>query len=117
MSGWQLHWPILPVLTYDAIDSVIDRINAGDKPLALYIFDRTRARVEEITRRVAALTDKLPRQEQIKDLRVMLEELTMDNGLLTPTLKVKRRQVEERFGALIEDMYAKVAQAKDRLHH
>ena len=73
--------------------------------------------VEEITRRVAALTDKLPRQEQIKDLRVMLEELTMDNGLLTPTLKVKRRQVEERFGALIEDMYAKVAQAKERLHH
>ena len=73
--------------------------------------------VEEIKRRVEALTDRLPSQEKVKDLRVMLEELTMDNGLLTPTLKVKRRQVEERFSALIEDMYAKVTQAKDRLGH
>ena len=71
--------------------------------------------VDEIKRRVAALTDKLPSQEKIKDIRVALEEFTMDNGLLTPTLKVKRRQVEERFAALIEEMYAKVAHVKDRL--
>ena len=63
---------------------------------------------EEIRRRVEKLTERLPSQEKIKDFRVMLEEFTMDNGLLTPTLKVKRRQVEERFHALIEDMYAKV---------
>lgn len=65
--------------------------------------------MEEIRRRVALLTDKLPSQERVKDIRVMLEELTLDNGLLTPTLKVKRRQVEERFGALIEEMYDKVS--------
>ena len=68
--------------------------------------------VEELKGRVARLTDRLPSQERIKDLRVMLEEFTMDNGLLTPTLKVKRRQVEERFATLIEDMYARVS---DRL--
>ena len=68
----------------------------------------------EIRRRVEALTEKLPSQEKIKDLRVMLEEFTMDNGLLTPTLKVKRRQVEERFQALIEDMYAR---ARERRKH
>ena len=72
--------------------------------------------LEEIKRRVAALTDKLPSQEKVKDIRVMLEELSMDNGLLTPTLKVKRRQVEERFAALIEEMYEKVSQIKDRRH-
>ncbi len=73
--------------------------------------------LDEIRRRVDQLTEKLPSQDRIKDLRVMLEEFTMDNGLLTPTLKVRRRQVEERFAALIEDMYAKLAEAKDRLTH
>ena len=70
--------------------------------------------VDEIKRRVSALTEMLPSQEQIKDLRVALEEFTMENGLLTPTLKVKRRQVEERFESLIEDMYAKVQERRER---
>ncbi|MFP5415305.1 MAG: AMP-dependent synthetase/ligase [Actinomycetes bacterium] len=70
--------------------------------------------VEEIRRRVERLTEHLPSQERIKDLRVMLEEFSMDNGLLTPTLKVKRRQVEERFATLIEDMYARVNEFRGR---
>ena len=64
--------------------------------------------VAEIKRRVAALTAKLPSHEQIKDLRVALEEFTLDNGLLTPTLKVKRKEVEKRFAELIEGMYSQV---------
>ncbi len=68
--------------------------------------------VEEMRNRLSALTAKLPSQEQIKDFRVMLEEFTMDNGLLTPTLKVRRKQVEERFSHLIEDMYARVRGAR-----
>ena len=32
----------------------------------------------------------------------------MDNGLLTPTLKVKRREVEARFKAMVDDMYARL---------
>ena len=35
------------------------------------------------------------------------EEFTMDNGLLTPTLKVRRREVEARFKALVDEMYAR----------
>lgn len=54
LSCEEIFGPILPVLTYDETDHVIDRINAGDKPLALYIFDRNRARVEEITRRTTS---------------------------------------------------------------
>lgn len=64
--------------------------------------------VAEIKRRVASLTAKLPSHEQIKDLRVALEEFTLDNGLLTPTLKVKRKEVEKRFAQLIEEMYSSV---------
>lgn len=65
--------------------------------------------VDEIKRRVAAMTARLPNHEQIKDLRVMIEEFTQENGLLTPTLKVKRREVEKRFAQIIEDMYARLA--------
>ena len=64
---------------------------------------------EHLQRRVQELTSKLSHHEQIRDLRVMLEEFSMDNGLLTPTLKVKRREVEQRFKDMIDDMYAKVA--------
>ena len=64
---------------------------------------------EEIRRRVAAMTAKLPHQEQIRDLRVLWDEFTMDNGLLTPTLKVRRREVEKRFTEVVEEMYSRIA--------
>lgn len=60
---------------------------------------------EELRRRVADLTAKLPSQERPRATEVMDEDLTMDNGMLTPTLKVRRRQVEERFKELIDGMY------------
>ncbi len=70
------------------------------------ITDALRARVE-------GLTSKLASHEQIKDLRVLLEEFSMDNGLLTPTLKVKRKEVEQRFGQLIDDMYSKARRFRE----
>ena len=60
---------------------------------------------EELRRRVADLTAMLPIQERPKATELMNGDLTMDNGLLTPTLKVRRRQVEERFKGLIDGMY------------
>ncbi|MGO4958086.1 AMP-dependent synthetase/ligase [Luteococcus sp. Sow4_B9] len=71
---------------------------------------------EEVRQRVAALTEKLPSHEQIRDLRVLLEEFTLDNGLLTPTLKVKRREVEKRFSETIDDMYVKLQERRRGSH-
>ena len=34
------------------------------------------------------------------------EDFTVDNGMLTPTLKVKRRAVEQRHAGAIEQAYA-----------
>ncbi|MGD8215468.1 AMP-dependent synthetase/ligase [Aestuariimicrobium sp. Y1814] len=68
--------------------------------------------MDELRARVSALTAKLPSHEQIKDLRASIEEFSMDNGLLTPTLKVRRREVEKKFQAAIDDMYAKLAEMR-----
>lgn len=63
---------------------------------------------EELRARAARLTEKLPKHMQFKDMRVSLEEFSVANGLLTPTLKVRRREVEKHFHELIEEMYTKL---------
>ncbi|MES2814603.1 MAG: aldehyde dehydrogenase family protein [Pseudomonadota bacterium] len=50
LSQEEIFGPILPILTYTDLDSVLSAINAGDKPLALYVFDRDAARVDRIIR-------------------------------------------------------------------
>jgi len=69
--------------------------------------------IAEIWRRIGALTEKLPKHEQIRDIRLLPDGFTLENGLLTPTLKVKRKEVEARFAQLVEDMYAKVGKPRE----
>jgi len=69
--------------------------------------------IAEIKRRIAALTEKLPSHEQIHDLQVLLEGFTQENGMLTPTLKVKRKEVERRFAQLVDDMYARAGRPRN----
>jgi len=44
----EIFGPILPILPFSDIETVISRINAGDKPLALYIFDHDRALIDRV---------------------------------------------------------------------
>lgn len=67
----------------------------------------------EMLRRVQHSTAKLASFEQIRDLRI-IRGLTNEEGLLTPTLKVKRKAVETKFSDLVEDMYAKVRPRKEK---
>lgn len=48
---------------------------------------------------------ELARYEQIKAFRIVPEEFSQDSGLLTATLKVRRREVVKRYGHLIDEMY------------
>ncbi len=46
--------PVLPVMTYDNLDQVIDYIAARDKPLALYVFSPDVANVEKVLARTSS---------------------------------------------------------------
>lgn len=48
----EIFGPILPVHGYDEIGDVIDAINAGDRPLAVYPFSHDRRRVDHILNHV-----------------------------------------------------------------
>jgi long-chain acyl-CoA synthetase len=55
---------------------------------------------------VEAVNEPLAQFERIKNFAVLPKELTQDAGELTPTLKVKRRVVSDRYKAVIDSMYA-----------
>jgi len=61
----------------------------------------------EITAAVERLNAERAPAERIKAWRILPRELTVAGGELTPTLKVKRNIVVERFNDLVEEMYAR----------
>ena len=60
----------------------------------------------EIKTRVGAQMKDFPGYAQVRRVLVTLEPWSMENGLLTPTLKLKRPRVMEKFNAEIEQIYA-----------
>ena len=56
-------------------------------------------------RQVAAHTPHLAQFEKVKRIALLENELTIENGELTPTLKVKRRVVDEKYRDLIDRLY------------
>jgi long-chain acyl-CoA synthetase len=55
---------------------------------------------------IEALNQDLSQFERIKKVRLLPREFTIEAGELTPTLKVRRRIVEERWRAEIDELYA-----------
>ncbi len=56
-------------------------------------------------RRIEAKMAGLPHYETVKQFRLLPRELTQENGEMTPTLKIKRRVIAEKYAGLIESMY------------
>lgn len=58
-----------------------------------------------IAQRIEAVNAKLAHHETIKKHAIMSPPLSIDNGLLTPTLKVKRKKVYDAYRDAFEAMY------------
>jgi long-chain acyl-CoA synthetase len=56
---------------------------------------------------VNGVNDTLARVEQVKKFTILPKKLYEEDGEVTPTMKVKRKYVNEAFGDLIEAMYGK----------
>jgi len=63
-----------------------------------------RKEVEEI---IARKNRQLARYETIKDFVLLDRDLTIEEGDLTPTMKVKRKEVFKKYGRLLDDLYPK----------
>ncbi|MGA9116146.1 MAG: AMP-binding protein, partial [Bacteroidota bacterium] len=63
----------------------------------------------EMEREVRRLLRGLPPYERVRRFEILHRPFTVEGGELTPTLKIRRRVVEERFAGLIEGMYARPA--------
>src|SRR5262249_56634122 len=59
-----------------------------------------------VQRSIDELNQDLGSWESIKYFRLLPLDFTEERGELTPTLKVKRRVVQERYRELIDTMYA-----------
>lgn len=62
--------------------------------------------IKIVQRDVARLTAELVDYERIRRVALLPNEFTIDGGELTPTLKVKRKVIDDRYGDLIEELYS-----------
>ncbi|MFW2514429.1 AMP-dependent synthetase/ligase [Demequina sp. SO4-13] len=67
------------------------------------------AKDERIVARIQKAIDRannaVSRAESVRAFRILDSDLTIDNGMLTPSLKVKRVRVLDTYGAVIDDIY------------
>tara|TARA_B100001123_G_C15276793_1_gene1012474 strand:+ start:245 stop:2020 length:1776 start_codon:yes stop_codon:yes gene_type:complete len=65
---------------------------------------------DELKSEVQAQVDNLNNQfsdpEQVKKFLILPRDFTIDDGELTPTLKIRRKQINENWSELIESIYA-----------
>ncbi len=76
-----------------------DRAALLRQPAVIELF---KGEVDEVNRNLA-------RYEQVRIWELLGEDFTVETGELTPTQKIKRRVINQKYGEVIERMYAGVA--------
>ncbi len=77
-------------ISYDSIEDLIDK-----------------EEIQNIYRQeIRSYSTELASHEKIRDFRLVSNEFSVETGELTPTLKIKRRIVEDKYGDLIEEMFS-----------
>lgn len=57
-------------------------------------------------RQIESATKGLSQFEKVKKFALLPNELTVDGGELTPTLKIKRREIDQKYRSVIDAFYA-----------
>ncbi|HEY7500676.1 MAG TPA: long-chain fatty acid--CoA ligase [Vicinamibacterales bacterium] len=94
---------VLIVPEFAALERRLKELGRPPSPRAeLMTRDDVIALYQEI---VDALNRELSQFERIKKIALLPREFSIDSGELTPTMKVKRKVVEERYKAQIDELY------------
>ncbi|MBS1813034.1 MAG: long-chain fatty acid--CoA ligase [Acidobacteria bacterium] len=104
--GNQRKYPsALIVPNYDALKTYAssialdtkDKTTLAKHPRILEFFKK---KVDEVTRELAP-------HEKVKKIALLTDEFTIDGGELTPSLKIRRKFVEDKYRDLIDSLYPK----------
>jgi long-chain acyl-CoA synthetase len=66
---------------------------------------RLPAAIKLVQKDVTAITANLADYERVRRIALLPEEFSIEKGEMTPTLKVKRAVIDDRYGQLIDDLY------------
>jgi long-chain acyl-CoA synthetase len=61
--------------------------------------------IDLFERQIAAHTSELAQYERVKKIVLLEHEFTIESGELTPTMKVKRRVIDEKYKSVIDRIY------------
>jgi len=101
----QLSLNLGPNLNSDSADYANDTANNNDKSKDKDK-DKNRDRAEKfLVQRIAKQIKDFPGYAQVRKVTIAPEKWTIDNGLMTPTLKLKRAVIFQKYASAIEDMY------------
>ncbi len=94
----------LIVPNFDMLDSYAK--HKGFDPMTPAEYCRDPRIIDLFTRQIEAVTSGLGKFETVKKFRLIAKEFTVEGGELTPTMKLRRRIVDDKYKALIDEMYA-----------
>jgi len=81
---------------YKGIEGLNSRADFCHSPRIMDLFER----------QIAVRTQALAQFEKIKKIALLDHEFTVESGEMTPTLKVKRRVIDQKYREVIDQLYA-----------
>jgi long-chain acyl-CoA synthetase len=98
--------PFLTALIMIDQENVEKYAQDHDVPFSNYTsLTRTKEVQDLIWREIEAVNNKFARVEQVKKFRLLETQLTAEDEELTPTMKLKRKLVQQKYAEMIEAMY------------
>ena len=61
---------------------------------------------DELQSEIDVINGRFSNPEQVKNFSIVPRDFTIDDGELTPTLKIRRKQINDNWSELIESMYS-----------
>ena len=76
-----------------------------EKGFSLSDFTDSKDFFKEVEQEVNKLNNRFSNPEQLKKFSILPRDFTIDDGELTPTLKIRRKQINQNWSSVIESMY------------